>query len=100
MAKKNPELIFMDLFMPEVDAYALCNFLRKASIYKQTPIIIYTGQDSYINRARGLLVGATDFLRKPATATKILETVEKYLKLKKQESQSKNNLSQSLALAP
>ncbi|NEN92867.1 MAG: response regulator [Okeania sp. SIO3H1] len=99
MAKKNPELIFIDLVMPEVDGYALCNFLRKASIYKQTPIIIYTGQDNYLNRARGLLAGATDFLRKPATATKILETVEKYLKLKKQEYQIKNNLSQSLALA-
>lgn len=100
LAKKNPELIFIDLVMPEVDSYALCNFLRKASIYKQTPIIIYTGQDNYLNRARGLLSGATDFLRKPATATKILETVEKYLKLKKQEYQNKNNLSQSLALAP
>ncbi|NEQ75026.1 MAG: response regulator [Okeania sp. SIO2C9] len=100
MAKKNPELIFMDLAMPEVDGYALCNFLRKASIYKQTPIIIYTGQDNYLNRARGLLAGATDFLRKPANAKKILDIVEKYLKLKKQEYQNKNNLSQSLALAP
>ncbi len=101
MAKKQPELIFMDLAIPEVNGYALCNFLRTAPAYKKTPIIIYTAQDSWINRVRAQLAGATDFLRKPASAKKILEIVEKYLKSKKQQSKSQPNLvrPQSLVLA-
>ncbi|NES07904.1 MAG: response regulator [Okeania sp. SIO2F4] len=101
MAKNPPELIFMDLDIPNVNGYALCNFLRTAPAYKETPIIIYTAQDSWINRVRAQVAGATDFLRKPANAKKILEIVEKYLKSKKQQSKSKTNLvtSQSLVLA-
>jgi len=101
MAKTPPELIFMDLVMPNVDGYALCNFLRTAPAYQQTPIIIYTGLDNLINRVRARVAGATDFLRKPANANKILEVVEKYLKPKKQQYKIKTNLvaSKSLALA-
>ncbi|MGD1700652.1 response regulator [Dapis sp. BLCC M229] len=101
MAKNPPELIFMDLDIPNVNGYALCNFLRTAPAYKETPIIIYTAQDSWINRVRAQVAGATDFLRKPANAKKILDIVEKYLKSKKQEYKSKTNLltSQSLVLA-
>ncbi len=100
MAKKQPELIFMDLVIPNVNGYALCNFLRTAPAYKETPIIIYTGEDSWINRVRAQVAGATDFLRKPASANKILEIVEKYLKSKKQQYKSQTNLvtSQSLVL--
>ena len=99
MAKTPPELIFMDLAIPDVDGYALCNFLRKASPHKKTPIIIYNGQDNWINRGKSKLAGATDFLRKPATSKKILQIVEKYLNLKGKEDKSKSNLVTSESLA-
>ncbi|MDJ0555598.1 MAG: response regulator [Microcoleaceae cyanobacterium MO_207.B10] len=103
MAKKIPELIFMDLTITDVDGYALCHFLRKSAAYKETPIIIYSGKDSWINRAKAKLAGATDFLRKPATSNKILQVVEKYLQrqAKTAQSKSKSNLiiSKSLVLA-
>ena len=101
MTRKIPELIFIDLAITDVDAYALCNFLRKSTAYKETPIIIYSGQDSWINRAKAKLAGATDFLRKPATSNKILQIVEKYLRVQAKQDQSKSNLimSKSLVLA-
>ncbi|MGB3513457.1 MAG: response regulator [Microcoleaceae cyanobacterium] len=99
MAKTLPELIFMDLAIPDVDGYALCNFLRTASAYKEIPIIIYTGQDSWINRGKAKFAGATDFLRKPATSKKILQIVEKYLNLQENQDQSKSNLVTSKFLA-
>ncbi|NEQ35773.1 MAG: response regulator [Okeania sp. SIO3I5] len=99
MAKSQPELIFMDLAIAEVNGYALCNFLRTAPAYKETPIIIYTAEDSWMNRVRAQLAGATDFLRKPASAKQILEIVEKYLKPKKQQYKSQGNLIQSKSLA-
>lgn len=99
MAKTPPELIFMDLAIPDIDSYALCNFLRKATVYKDTPIVIYTGHDSWINRGKAKLAGATDFLRKPATSTKIIQIVEKYLQPQIKKDQIKSNVVTSKSLA-
>ncbi|MGK7919578.1 MAG: response regulator [Trichodesmium sp.] len=99
MAKRPPALIFMDLVIPDVDGYALCNFLRTTPAFKQTPIIIYTGLDNLINRARARVAGATDFLRKPANANKILQVVEKYLKVKKIQHKTETKLVPSKYLA-
>ncbi len=74
-----PDLIFIDLIMPDTNGYNLCQFLRNSETFKDVPIIIMTSMDGVINRTRAKLVGAKDFLSKPFTQDDILRMIQKYV---------------------
>ncbi|BAU10306.1 response regulator receiver protein [Leptolyngbya sp. NIES-3755] len=74
-----PDLILCDITMPELDGYEICAMLRQASAFRQTPIIMLTGKDGFIDRVRARMVGATDYLTKPFGEHEILMLLEKYI---------------------
>ncbi|MBW4523590.1 MAG: response regulator [Phormidium tanganyikae FI6-MK23] len=74
-----PDLILCDIGMPELDGYELCAMLRQSTAFRQTPIIMLTGKDGFIDRVRARMVGATDYLTKPFGEHEILMLLEKYI---------------------
>ena len=74
-----PDLILMDVTMPNINGYQLCYLFRDSAALKNTPIIMVTGNKGLIDKARAKLVGATDYLTKPFTEAALLELVKKYL---------------------
>jgi len=74
-----PDLIFLDLIMPNTNGYEICTQLRKVSTFRNTPIIILTGNDGIIDRVRAKLVGATDFLSKPVNVEIVLAVARQHL---------------------
>ncbi|MBV9386877.1 MAG: response regulator [Chroococcidiopsidaceae cyanobacterium CP_BM_ER_R8_30] len=76
---RKPDLIFLDLVMPNTNGYEICTQLRKVSAFRDIPIIILTGNDGIIDRVRAKLVRASGFLSKPINAEIVLETVRQYL---------------------
>lgn len=74
-----PDLIFLDLVMPNIGGHELCEQIRKISCFKTTPIVILTGNDGFANRFRSNVVGATDFLAKPLEANVVLDIVRRHL---------------------
>lgn len=74
-----PDLIFLDLMMPNTNGYEICSQLRKAPSFRNTPIIILTGNDGVVDQVRARLVGASDFLSKPVDAGKVLSAISKHL---------------------
>lgn len=74
-----PELIFCDIAMPQLDGYEICAMLRQSVTFRQTPIIMLTGKDGFIDRVRARMVGATDYLTKPFGKGELLMLLEKYL---------------------
>jgi two-component system, chemotaxis family, response regulator PixG len=79
LIEHKPDLILLDLLLPNADGYSICKFLRDTPLFKNTPIIILTGQDTPIDRAHASLVGATEFLSKPPQPQELLHIVQKYL---------------------
>ena len=75
-----PDLILMDITMPEINGYKLCSLLRNSVTLRETPIIMVTGRSGLIDKARAKMTGATDYLVKPFTRGGLLNVVEKYLK--------------------
>jgi twitching motility two-component system response regulator PilG len=73
-----PDLILCDIAMPELDGYELCAMLRKSTAFRQTPIVMLTGKDGFIDRVKARMVGATDYLTKPFGESELLMLVEKY----------------------
>lgn len=74
-----PDLILCDIAMPELDGYELCAMLRQSAAFRQTPILMLTGKDGFIDRVRARMVGATDYLTKPFGEHEILMLLEKYV---------------------
>lgn len=74
-----PDLILCDISMPELDGYEICAMLRTSTAFRQTPIIMLTGRDGFIDRVRARIVGATDYLTKPFGEQELLTLVETYI---------------------
>ncbi len=74
-----PDLLLCDIAMPELDGYELCMMLRSTSVFRHTPIIMLTGRDSFIDRARARIAGATNYLTKPFVDQELLMLVESYV---------------------
>ncbi len=79
LIEKKPQLIFLDLVMPVASGYEICAQIRRMEAFKNTPIIILTGNDGIVDRVRAKLVGATGFLPKPINAEKVLSVAKKIL---------------------
>lgn len=79
LLQHKPDVIFLDLVMPVANGYEICAQIRRVSIFKDTPVIILTGNDGIVDRVRAKMVGATDFLAKPIVEQKVLAVVEKYV---------------------
>lgn len=91
-----PDLILCDITMPELDGYEVCAMLRQSSYFRQTPIVMLTGLDGFIDRVRAQMVGATDYLAKPFGEEELVTIVEKYVGLGQIES-SKSSESTEIA---
>jgi two-component system, chemotaxis family, response regulator PixG len=87
-----PDLIFLDLVMPVVSGYELCAQLRRISTFADTPVIIITGSDGFIDRVRAKVVNSTHFITKPIAADKVMSVIHKYLKIPRTSSKSQSNL--------
>lgn len=77
--KIKPDLILLDIGMPNLDGYQLCSLLRNHALFKLTPIVIVTGKEGFIDRAKARLAGATDYITKPFTQSELLKIAFRYL---------------------
>jgi chemotaxis family two-component system response regulator PixG len=77
---RKPDLVFLDLVMPNTNGYEICSKLRKLPSFQNTPIVILTGNDGIVDRVRAKLVGASDFLSKPVDAETVLGVIRKHLR--------------------
>jgi len=74
-----PDLILCDIAMPELDGYEICAMLRNSSAFRQTPIVMLTGIDGFIDRVQARMAGANDYFTKPFGESELLMLVEKYV---------------------
>ncbi|HCF28389.1 MAG TPA: response regulator [Cyanobacteria bacterium UBA11049] len=79
LLEHKPSLIFLDLVMPIANGYEICAQIRRTSSLKDTPVIIFTGNDGIVDRVRAKLVRSTEFLAKPIDSDKVLGVARKYL---------------------
>lgn len=77
--KRRPDLILMDVLLPDLDGVEMTRRLKRQSPYAAVPIVMITGQSAREVVAASLQAGAVDFVVKPFEREILLEKVEKYL---------------------
>ena len=77
--KYKPDLIFLDLIMPLVYGNEICTQVRRAPAFRETPIIILSGNARMLDRIQARGAGASEFMAKPLEPTKVVSTVRRYL---------------------
>jgi twitching motility two-component system response regulator PilG len=70
-----PDLIFLDIAMPQMDGYEVCRRLRKNPKMAGVPVIMLSGKDGFFDKVRGRMAGATEYITKPFDATALLAVV-------------------------
>ena len=75
------DAILTDINMPDINGLELINFVKKNPNYKDTPLFVVTTEGRDQDRARGLALGASEYVVKPFEAPKLAELVRQYLKL-------------------
>ncbi len=79
--KNPPDLILMDVVMPEMDGYTACRLLKENPVTREIPVIFATGLDEAVDGYRGLAAGGADYIRKPYDRRIIRVRIEAHLKL-------------------
>jgi len=70
-----PDLILLDVMMPEIDGYEVCKQLKADPATQNIPIAFVTGNISDEEQQRGMNLGAIAYLGKPIDSTKLLDLV-------------------------
>ena len=81
IAESRPQLILLDVFMPEMDGYEFCERLKSSPITKDIPVIFISAADSSEDKVRGFKLGAVDYIGKPFEVTEVTMRVTNHLKI-------------------
>lgn len=76
-----PELVLLDVFMPEMDGYEFCERLKSNPLTRDIPVIFISAADSSEDKVKGFKLGAVDYIAKPFEITEVTMRVNNHLKL-------------------
>jgi two-component system response regulator RegX3 len=74
---KNPDLVLLDLMLPEVSGTEVCKYIRSKS---NVPVIMLTAKDTEIDKVVGLELGADDYVTKPFSTRELLARIKAVLR--------------------
>lgn len=81
--RERPDLVLLDVVMPEMSGYEVCRRLRASPETAMTPVVMVTALDPAEERVKGIEAGADDFLTKPIHQAELLARVRSLLRVKR-----------------
>jgi len=79
IAKYEPDLVLLDIMLPGVDGYEVCEIIRLNPEWQKMKIIFLTAKGRDVDMAKGMVLGADAYIIKPFSNVDILENVRKLL---------------------
>lgn len=81
---ENPDLIVLDLILPNLNGYQICAMLKRDSTYRNIPIVMLTSRSQQADIAEGLKAGADAYITKPYDPDEFITTIQNLLTKPKQ----------------
>jgi two-component system phosphate regulon response regulator PhoB len=78
--EQSPDLVVLDLMLPEVDGLEVCKLLRRDPVTRGTPVIMLTAKATELDRVLGLELGADDYVTKPFSPRELVLRVKNLLR--------------------
>jgi len=82
-SKYKPDLILMDVLMPNVDGYTACSTIKTNPATERIPVVMVTALGHELNKKLAQSSGADGYLTKPFLEEELLDTVSKFLEIPK-----------------
>jgi twitching motility two-component system response regulator PilG len=72
-------LILLDITMPRLDGYQLCRIIKSNKDLRNTPVVMLSGKDGLLDKVKGRMAGASDYITKPFNPNALVKTVRKHV---------------------
>ncbi|SNZ01286.1 hybrid sensor histidine kinase/response regulator [Flagellimonas pacifica] len=98
LKERKPDLILLDVIMPRIEGFELCEKIKSFKEYKDIPIIFLTGKVNVKDKVRGFEVGGVDYVTKPFNEQELIARIHTHVELiraKNQIEEQAQNLKQS-----
>ena len=82
-----PDLILLDIMMPDMDGYEVCQQIKADQQFKDIPVIFLSALDLSFDKIKAFEVGAADFIHKPFHPAEVIARVKNQLRIRQQASQ-------------
>ena len=79
--KMPPDLVLLDIMMPEMDGYEVCRWLKDSEVTKDIPVIFISAINDVMDKVKAFGVGGVDFINKPFQVEEVLARIETHLKI-------------------
>lgn len=89
MKNKLPDLLLLDLMLPDADGLQLVRELRKNSLTRELPVIMVTARTTELDKVKGLDMGADDYLTKPFSVMELISRVKALLRRSRREQEGR-----------
>jgi two-component system phosphate regulon response regulator PhoB len=75
-----PDLILLDVMLPEVDGFEICRQIRQSAVLARTPVLFLTARSDEVDRVLGLEIGGDDYMTKPFSPRELIARVKAHLR--------------------
>jgi len=96
---KKPDLIVLDIMMPEMDGFELYQEIKNDKNYQDIPIIFLTAKSGETDEIKGLNLGASDYIQKPISPKKLVARIKSNLR-KSVQAENKTKTNENLKIGP
>ena len=79
LARHEPGLIILDIMLPAINGYQICQVIKRHPRCRGIPVIMLSGKDGAFAKVRGRVVGASEYLTKPFTPSDLVRAVRRFL---------------------
>jgi two-component system sensor histidine kinase/response regulator len=89
-----PELILLDIMMPDLNGYEVCQQLKASETTREIPVIFLSALDDVLDKVKAFSVGGVDYITKPIQAQEVIARVENQLTIVRQRSSLREQTTQ------
>src|ERR1044071_9827854 len=80
LEQSRPDLILLDVMLPDTDGFDLCRQIRQSAVLARVPVIFLTARSDEVDRVLGLEIGGDDYMTKPFSPRELMARVKAHLR--------------------